>query len=52
MEKNYSGQMTDENIRYIFRDAADFIPRQLRCGEQPLSAQRYCSMRGYRLPKL
>lgn len=33
MEKTYSGQMTDENISHIFRDAADFVRRELRCGE-------------------
>ena len=30
---NYPGALTDENISYIFRDAADFIRRELRCGE-------------------
>ena len=29
----YPGPMTDENIRTIFRDAADFNIRPLRCGE-------------------
>ena len=29
----YSGEMTDENIRTIFRDAADFNIRPLRCGD-------------------
>ncbi len=28
----YPGPMTDENISHIFRDAADFIRRELRCG--------------------
>ncbi len=31
--KKYPGKMTDENISDIFRDAADFIRRQLRCGQ-------------------
>ena len=30
---NYPGALTDENISYIFRDAADFIRRELRCGD-------------------
>lgn len=30
---SYSGPLTDENISYIFRDAADFIRRELRRGE-------------------
>ena len=38
MEKNYPGEMTDENISYIFRDAADFVRRELRCGEHILYA--------------
>jgi len=39
MEKrNYPGALTDENISYIFRDAADFIRRELRCGEHTLYA--------------
>lgn len=39
MEKpNYQGKVTDENISYIFRDAADFIRRELRCGEHTLYA--------------
>ena len=29
----YPGALTDENISHIFRDAADFIRRELRCGE-------------------
>lgn len=34
MEKNsYPGTLTDENISYIFRDAADFVRRELRCGD-------------------
>ena len=37
-EKFYKGEMTDANIRNIFRDAADFIPRELRCGEFTLYA--------------
>lgn len=31
--KIYPGEMTDSNITGIFRDAADFIRRELRCGE-------------------
>ena len=30
-EKTYKGEMTDENISHIFRDAADFIRRELHC---------------------
>ena len=30
---NYPGELTDKNISQIFRDAADFIRRELRCGE-------------------
>lgn len=34
MEKlGYTGKLTDENITHIFRDAADFIRRELKCGE-------------------
>ena len=32
-EKNYPGPLTDSNISNIFRDAADFVRRELRCGE-------------------
>lgn len=32
-EKSYFGEMTDKNVSNIFRDAADFIRRELRCGE-------------------
>jgi len=31
-EKTYIGKMTDPNVSHIFRDAADFIRRELRCG--------------------
>lgn len=31
-EKTYIGDMTDENISAIFRDASDFVRRKLRCG--------------------
>lgn len=31
-QKTYPGEMTDENVSSIFRDAADFIRRELRCG--------------------
>ena len=34
----YTGEMTDENISHIFRDAADFMRRELRCGEHTLYA--------------
>jgi len=30
---NYPGALTDENISHIFRGAADFIRRELRCGD-------------------
>ena len=32
-EKAYIGEMTDKNVSHIFRDAADFVRRELRCGE-------------------
>lgn len=35
---NYPGEMTDTNISNIFRSAADFIRRELRCGELKLYA--------------
>ena len=35
---NYQGELTDHNITHIFRDAADFIRRELRCGEHTLYA--------------
>lgn len=31
MEQSYHGALTDENIRTIFKDAGDFIARQLKC---------------------
>ena len=34
----YTGELTDETISHIFRDAADFTRRQLRCGEHILYA--------------
>lgn len=37
-EKTYPGKMTDENISKIFQGAADFIRRELRCGEHTLYA--------------
>ena len=37
-EKDYLGEMTDENVSNIFRDAADFIRRELRCGAFQLYA--------------
>ena len=36
--KKYPGEMTDTNIRYIFRDAADFTRRELQCGQHRLFA--------------
>ena len=33
-----SGEMTDQNISHIFRDAADFVRRELRCGDFALYA--------------
>lgn len=35
---SYTGDLTDANITYIFRDAADFIRRELRCGPHTLYA--------------
>ena len=37
-EKSYHGEMTDANVRHIFRDAADFVRRELRCGQFQLFA--------------
>lgn len=37
-EKNYPGELTDSNIKHIFRDAGDFVRRQLRCGQFTLYA--------------
>ena len=34
----YTGEMTDANISNIFRDAADFVRRELRCGKFKLYA--------------
>ena len=34
----HTGKLTDENISGIFRDAADFMRRPLRCGEHTLYA--------------
>ena len=34
----YTGELNDENISHIFRDAADFMRRELRCGEHTLYA--------------
>lgn len=34
----YPGPMTDENISHIFREAADFVRRELRCGKWQLYA--------------
>lgn len=38
MELEYSGELTDENVCHIFRDAADFIHRPLRCGNHTVYA--------------
>lgn len=32
-EKTYFGEITDDNISAIFRDAADFVRRPVQCGE-------------------
>lgn len=37
-DKYYAGEMTDENISQIFCDAADFVRRELRCGNFTLYA--------------
>lgn len=37
-EKNYPMEMTDDHVSYIFRDAADFVRRELRCGQFQLYA--------------
>jgi len=37
-EKTYIGELNDPNISHIFRDAADFIRRELRCGEYTVYA--------------
>ena len=34
----YTGELTDEAITHIFRDAADFMRRELKCGEHTLFA--------------
>ena len=34
----YPGELTDQNIRAIFRGAGDFIARELRCGQFQLHA--------------
>jgi len=36
--EKYQGNLTDGNIRNIFRGAADFIPRQLQCGKHTVYA--------------
>lgn len=38
MKPTYPGELTNENICHIFRDAADFIHRQLRCGNHTVYA--------------
>lgn len=37
-EPMYPGKVTDENIRKIFAGAADFLAREIACGEQKLYA--------------
>lgn len=37
-QKIYPGEMTDENISAIFQNAADFIRRELCCGEMTIYA--------------
>ena len=32
MKRIYSGPMTDDGVKKIFKDAADFVRRELRCG--------------------
>lgn len=34
----YTGKLSDETISHVFRDAADFMRRQLHCGEHTLYA--------------
>lgn len=34
----YTGKLTDENLSHIFRDAVDFMRRELHCGEHTLYA--------------
>lgn len=34
----YPGSLSDQNIRHIFRDAADFMARELHCGKHTLYA--------------
>lgn len=34
----YTGKLSDENISHIFRDAADFMRRELHCGDHTLYA--------------
>ena len=34
----YTGELNDKNISHIFRDAADFMRRELHCGEYTLYA--------------
>lgn len=36
--EKYPGELTDANIRNIFRDAADFIARRLQCGAHTVYA--------------
>ncbi len=37
-KETYPGDMNDTNVSHIFRDAADFIRRELRCGQFKLYA--------------
>ena len=34
----YTGKLSDENISHIFRDAADFVRRELKCGDMTVYA--------------
>lgn len=38
VKPNYQGELTDRNITHIFRDAADFMRREVHCGEHVLYA--------------
>ena len=38
VKPDYHGELTDKNITHVFRDAADFMRRKLRCGEHILFA--------------
>ena len=38
MDLQYFGDLTDDNISNIFRDAADFVRRPLKCGTHTIYA--------------